>query len=279
MSAPPSVGQALTLATRAGVERQDAQHLLCEVLGWPRSRLFSHDDTLLSPDQADSYAALCQRAAAGEPLAYLLGVQAFHGLELQVSSAVLVPRPDTAVLVDWAVDLLAHTLLTTAAPQVVDLGTGSGAVALAIKHACPAAQLTAVDASADALQVAQANSDRLQLPVRCVHSDWWQALAGQRFDVIVSNPPYIRGDDPHLAALTHEPRLALTPEGDGLGAYRTILHAVATHLRPGGWVVFEHGWDQADAVCALLTQAGLTQVGSRCDLAGRARCSGGQLPA
>lgn len=279
MSAVLSVAEALARAAQTGVERLDAQQLLSHLLDRPRSWLFSHAGDPLAPEETQRFADLCHRLAGGEPLAYLLGTQAFHGLDLQVNSAVLVPRPDTEVLVDWALAVLKGELAGYAAPQVVDLGTGSGAVALAIKRGHPAAKLTAVDASREALAVAQANSERLQLGLRCVHSDWWQALAGQRFDLIVSNPPYIRGDDPHLAELSHEPRLALTPEGDGLAAYRAILQDLAEHLTPGGWILFEHGWDQAADVCTLLTQAGLSPVGSRLDLADRPRCSGGRRSA
>jgi release factor glutamine methyltransferase len=274
-----TVSTALAGAVRLGVERLDAQLLLAQLLKQPRSWLFSHGDEALDPALCLAFDKLCARLADGEPLAYLFGTQDFHGLELQVGPAVLVPRPDTAILVDWALDLLRGALATSRSPRVVDLGTGSGAVALAIKHSHPAAQLTAVDASAAALAMAEANSRRLQLPLRTVHSDWWRNLAGQRFELIVANPPYIRGNDPHLADLRHEPRLALTPEGDGLAAYRSILRDLAHHLAPGGWVLFEHGWDQGPSVRALLDEAGLAQVSTRLDLAQRERCSGACRPA
>lgn len=273
-----SVAQALAHAQRNGVERVDAQQLLCHLLNCSRSHLFSHADELLNPHLAQRYGALCGRLADGEPLAYLLGVQPFRGLDLQVSPAVLVPRPDTEVLVDWALELLTRELSGRPAPQVVDLGTGSGAVALAIKHAMPTAQVTATDASAAALAVAETNSRGLQLEMTTLVSDWWQALADLQFDLVVSNPPYIRGDDPHLRDLSHEPRLALTPGGDGLDAYRQILGGAGQHVKPGAWVLFEHGWDQAEAVCGLLTLAGLQQVSSRADVAGRPRCSGARWP-
>ena len=175
------------------------------------------------------------------------------------------------VALDWALELLAPC----AAPRIADLGTGSGAIALALQSQRPDAQVLAVDASADALDVAQANAVRLGLPVRFVHSHWLDGVAGP-FDAIVSNPPYIRADDPHLAALTHEPLSALASGADGLDDIRTITAQAPARLAPGGWLLLEHGWDQADAVQTLLRAAGFSDVGSRHDLAGIARCTGGR---
>ena len=234
--------------------------------------------TPLTPAEDATYTTWCTRRATGEPFAYLVGEQEFHGLRLAVSPAVLVPRPDTETLVDWALALLAEELAHLPAPAVIDLGTGSGAIALAVRHRWPAAQMTALDASSAALAQAQDNADRLGLPVHFHLSDWWQAVAGRHFDLVLSNPPYIAGQDPHLAALTHEPLQALTPGGDGLDALRQIVAGAPTHLQPGGWLLLEHGWDQAAAVRQFLTDAGFEAVKSQRDLGGHERCSGGRWP-
>lgn len=264
------VDSALRAAAAAGLERLDAQLLLAEVLGQSRSWLFAHGDAALAPDQAARYHGWVTRRAAGEPFAYLVGRKEFHGLMLDVGPAVLVPRPDTETLVTWALELM------PAGATVADLGTGSGAIALALKSAQAGAHVTATDLSPDALAVATANARRLGLAVEFAAGRWWAPLAGRRFDLVVSNPPYIAGDDHHLAALTHEPRLALTPEGDGLDAYREIVAGATAHLQPGGWLLFEHGHDQAGDVAALLRAAGFTDVATRPDLAGVPRCTGGR---
>ena len=280
MSAPPAtVGQALVRARVIGLDRLDAQWLLGHQLQRDRAWLIAHDDAELDADDAAAFARACQRRADGEPLAYLTGERGFHGLRLHVTPDVLVPRPDTETLVDWALDLL-RLRPPAPPPRVLDLGTGSGAIALAVAHNHPAAQLSATDLSPAALAVAQANAQRLGLVVDFMRGGWWQALPDTaRFDLVLSNPPYIAGDDPHLPALRHEPMLALTPGGDGLGALREIIAGAPTHLAPGGWLLLEHGWDQADAVAALLRSAGFAQVSTRFDLAGRPRCTGGCLPA
>jgi release factor glutamine methyltransferase len=206
---------------------------------------------------------LCARRAADEPVAYLTGQKGFYGLNLQVDARVLDPRPDTETLVDWALERLAgHP-----APRVLDLGTGSGAIALALAHARPDATVLAVDASADALAVARANAERLRLPVQFAQSDWFSAVPGP-FDLIVSNPPYIAERDPHLPALRHEPLAALVAGADGLRDLRAIAAAAPTHLVPGGWLLLEHGWDQAEAVQTLLRTQGFEEVQTRNDLAG-----------
>ncbi|WP_374567805.1 peptide chain release factor N(5)-glutamine methyltransferase [Ideonella sp.] len=278
-----TLADALARAAAQRLDRLDAQLLLGHVLGRPRSWLIAHDSDALPPDAARAYAALCDRRAAGEPFAYLVGEREFHGLALQVGPAVLVPRPDTETLVDWALTLLATEpaggLADRSSPQVVDLGTGSGAIALAVKHRCPGAEVCAVDLSEAALAVAQANATRLGLVVEFRAGSWWQALPGdRRFDLVLSNPPYIAGEDPHLAALRHEPTLALTPGGDGLDAIRAIVAGAPPHLHAGAWLLLEHGWDQADAVAALLQQAGFEAVATHRDLAGRPRCTGGRWP-
>ncbi len=266
------VRDALAQARAAGVERLDAQLLLAHALQRPRAWLIAHDDEPLAPDLAAAYAAALAERAAGQPLAYLVGTKEFHGLILEVTPAVLVPRPETEWLVDWAVSI--------APPQaaLVDLGTGSGAIALSLAQALPGARVTATDASEAALAVARRNGERLGLAVQWRAGDWWAPLAGQRFDIALSNPPYIAGDDPHLAALAHEPRGALTPGGDGLAALRAICAGAAEHLHPGGWLLLEHGFDQGDAVRRLLAGAGFTAVETRLDLAGLPRCSGARRP-
>jgi len=274
-----SIGQALAWAQQAahpGLDRLDARWLLAHALGRDRSWLLTHEGDALTPAQDATYTALCARRAAGEPFAYLVGEQEFHGLRLAVSPAVLVPRPDTETLVDWALALLAEELAHLPAPKVIDLGTGSGAIALAVRHRWPSVQMTALDASPAALAQARANAERLGLPVYFHLSDWWQTVAGQRFDLVLSNPPYIAGQDPHLAALTHEPLQALTPGGDGLDALRLIVASAPDHLQPGGWLLLEHGWDQAEAVRRLLGDAGFDAVQSQRDLGGHERCSGGR---
>jgi len=268
-----TVASALTHARASGVDRLDAQLLLARSLQRSRSWLIAHEDAPLTADQQQAFAADCRRRADDVPLAYLLGEREFHGLQLQLSPAVLVPRPETETLVDWGLERL--SLWAQGAPRVADLGTGSGAIALALKHRHQAASVCAVDCSADALAVAAGNAARLGLMVEWLVGDWWQALAGRRFHLVLSNPPYVAADDPHLAALRHEPLLALTPGGDGLGALRRIVHDAGPHLIDGAWLLLEHGHDQADAVRAMLRQAGFATVQTRTDLAGRPRCSGG----
>ncbi len=272
-----TVATALERARRCGVERLDAQLLLTRAMSRSRSWLIAHDDASLDAAQSEAYLAHLARRAADEPLAYIVGEKEFHGLTLQVNASVLVPRPDTETLVDWALELLRTDFAATPSPRVVDLGTGSGAIALAVKHACPRTQLTAVDASSAALDVAAANARRLALAVELREGDWWSAVAGRRFHLALSNPPYIAEQDPHLTALTHEPLLALASGPDGLASIRHIVAQAPRHLEPGGWLLLEHGHDQAQAVLALLSQAGLVKVQSRRDLGNITRCSGGQL--
>ena len=271
---PVTVQQALAIATTAGLDSLETQWLLCHLLQQPRTWLRSNASAHLSATTSQAFANGCQRLGRGEPLAYLLGEQGFHGLLLQVTPAVLVPRPDTETLVDWALAML--PTLGTTSPRVLDLGTGSGAVALAVAHGWPAAQVSATDVSPAALAVAQANAMRLGLTVAFAAGSWWQAVpAGSQFDLLLSNPPYIAGDDPHLPALQHEPLLALTPGGDGLGALAAIISGAPSHLAAGGWLLLEHGWDQATAVAGLLQQAGFGHISTRTDLAARPRCTGG----
>ena len=276
---PATVGQALVRARAMGLDRLDAQWLLGHQLQRDRAWLIAHDDAELEAADGAAFAQACQRRADGEPLAYLTGERGFHGLRLRVTPDVLVPRPDTETLVDWALDLL-RTWPPNPPPRVLDLGTGSGAIALAVAHSHPAARLSATDLSLAALAVARANAQRLALAVEFAAGAWWQALPGDaRFDLVLSNPPYIAADDPHLPSLRHEPMLALSPGGDGLGALREIIAGAPAHLASGGWLLLEHGWNQADAVAALLRSAGFEQVATRFDLEGRPRCTGARCPA
>lgn len=272
--------EALRQAATAGLERLDAQMLLLHALGrspHDRAWLIAHDRDPLPDDASARWTTLLQRRQAGEPVAYLLGEKEFGGLRLRVDARVLVPRPDTEVLVDWALDALPPPGGSDT-PRLLDLGTGSGAIALTVASRRPDAQVTATDASADALAVAQANAQRLALPVRFAQGAWLAAVPGERFDVIASNPPYIAEGDAHLAALKHEPITALTAGPDGLDDIRQIVEQAPAALPPGGWLLLEHGHDQAVAVRALLAAAGFEQVSSRNDLAGIARCSGGRRP-
>jgi len=269
------IRQALAAACSAlGLARLDAQLLLLHALERPRhdrAWLLAHDSDALDPAAEMRYIQLTRRRAAGTPLAYLTGVREFHGLELQVDARVLDPRPDTETLVVWALELLPPS------GSVIDLGTGSGAIALALKSARPDAQVSAVDASADALDVARTNARHLGLSVSFTQGNWLENVS-EAYDLIVSNPPYIAEGDPHLDQLGHEPRMALTSGVDGLDAIRILVTQAPAHLAPGGWLLLEHGWDQSEAVRALLAQAGLVQVQSRRDLAGIERCSGARLP-
>ncbi len=267
MSADLTVDGALALARQLGIERGDAQTLLAHLSGQGRTWLVTHGDAHVPG--ADT---ALRRLADGEPLAHVTGWQPFHGLMLAVTPATLIPRPDTETLVDWALELLAAL---PGQPRIVDLGTGSGAIALAIKAACPHARVTAVDFSADALAVARANGERLALDIDWRHGSWFTPLGGERFDLVVSNPPYIAGNDPHLPALRHEPLTALTPGGDGLSDLQALIDGAPSHLQTGGWLLMEHGWDQADAVAARLSTRGFAPTALRRDLGGRARASGG----
>ena len=275
---PLTCVQALAATQHLGLERLDSQLLLLHALGKPataRSWLMAHDTDELAQESIQAFEAFSRRRAAGEPLAYIVGSKEFFGLALQVDARVLVPRPDTETLVEWSLDLLKSQNL----PQVLDLGTGSGAIALAIAHSLKAAGsgvgVTAVDASTAALDVARENCRRLGLRVEFIESCWLAQVSG-RFHLIASNPPYIASADPHLAALVHEPLQALAAGADGLDDIRKIIEQAPGCLLTGGWLLLEHGYDQAERVRELLARQGFAQVQSRLDLAGIERCSGGQ---
>lgn len=271
-----SVAQCLQQALSQGLARVDAQILLLFALARPlhdRAWLLAHDTELLNEAQQHRWDQALQRRLRGEPVAYITGHKDFFGLTLNVDARVLDPRPDTEILVEWALALLP----AGQAARVLDLGTGSGAVALALQHQRPAACVTAVDASSDALAVASANALRLNLPVKCVLSHWMDKVPGP-FELIVSNPPYVADGDSHLAALTYEPLQALTSGADGLDDIRQIIAQAPSRLAAGGWLLLEHGWDQAAPVQALLREAGFVQVQSRRDLGGHERCTGAVMP-
>ncbi len=300
---------ALLTAQALPLDRLDAQLLLLHVLARSvqratpgeaqgRAWLLAHDDEALPPEAQQQFEALTARRAAGEPLAYLTGFKSFYGLDVAVTPAVLIPRPDTETLVDWA---LATLPPAQAAPRVLDLGTGSGAIALALKqalrHSHPQAVVWATDYSQAALQIATANALRLGLDITFRHSNWLRDLPKMRdvrderelshvsnpggnatgFDLIVSNPPYITEGDAHLPALRHEPICALTAGADGLADLRQIIAQAPAHLYAGGWLLLEHGFEQASAVRELLTLAGFASVQSKRDLNGIERCSGGRF--
>ena len=278
--------QALDAARALSLDRLDAQLLLLHALNRPASErawLVAHDADALSDTVVAHFQQCTARRAAGEPLAYIVGHQEFFGLQLQVDARVLVPRPDTETLVEWALEVLdaKDSPKSAALPwQVLDLGTGSGAVALAIGHSLQQkhipATITALDVSPDAMAVVAVNAQQLGVSLQLLESHWLDKVSGY-FHLIVSNPPYIAAQDPHLAALKHEPLQALAAGSDGLDDIRKIINDAPGHLLPGGWLLLEHGYDQSEKVCGLLAARGFRQVQSRPDLAGIARCSGGQL--
>ncbi len=296
------IRDALLQGQRLGLDRLDAQWLLLHVLSSSsppaalgtahtpsRSWLLAHDDQPLTDAQQQAWQHAAQRRAAGEPLAYVVGEHTFCGLQLKVSPAVLIPRPETEGLVDWAMQCL--QTLQTPAPRVLDMGTGSGAIALAIQHRCPAAAVWATDISAAALAVAADNAQRLRLSINLNLQDWWQPVnpasdsrgaptmpLPDRFDLVVSNPPYIAPGDRHLQALQHEPVAALVGAAGGLGDLQTIIGGAFSRLSPGGWLLLEHGHDQATALQGSLRHAGFQDVQTRVDLADLPRCTGGRHP-
>ena len=274
MDAAPTFEQALQSAIAQGIVRLEAQLLLLQALGRTakeRAWLVAHDKEKLSITAQQVWQDALRRRLAGEPLPYITGWATFYGLDLQVDARVLCPRADTETLVDWALAILPP------AARAIDLGTGSGAIALALKHQRPDVHMHACDISADALAVAKANAQRLGLEVAFSQGAWLAGLS-QVFDAVVSNPPYIADADPHLAALAHEPKQALTSGADGLDDLRAIIAQAPACLKPGGWLLLEHGYDQASAVRQLLQAKGFVEVQSRKDLAGIERCSGGRWP-
>lgn len=275
-----SVAQLLreTAARLPGREaRREAELLLEAALGVDRAWLFSHADDLLPGAEQAGFTRLLERRAAGEPIAYILGRAGFWTLDLRVTPATLIPRPETELLVEVALELLP----SAQACQLLDLGTGSGAIALALARERPGCSVVAVDFSAEALAVACANAERNSVGnVLFRRGDWFEPVAGERFELIVSNPPYIASDDAHLQRgdLCFEPALALASGPDGLDAIRRIVAQAPAHLEAGGWLLLEHGLEQGRAVRALLRGAGFEQVETRRDLEARERISLGRAP-
>lgn len=267
---PVTVDEALR---GAGIELREARLLLAAAAKLPEARIAAHPEQALEEAVRARFEDWTARRRQGEPIAYLTGWREFYGVTLAVTPAVLIPRHETELLVECALAMLPRRRTR----RVLDLGTGSGALALAIKHERPAAQVVAVEANDSALEVARDNAARLRLDVDWRSGQWWAAVPGERFDVIVSNPPYVAQGDPHLAQgdLRFEPRQALVGGADGLDAIRLIAGGMREHLLPGGWIFLEHGFDQAEAVRACLAAAGLSQVGTWRDLARHPRVSGG----
>ena len=250
--------------------------LLCHATGLSRVQLITQAERPLLDAEAARLAALVKRRLDGEPIAYIVGRREFFGLDFEVSDAVLIPRPDTELIVELALERL------PGGGRMLDMGTGSGAIAVAAAHTRPDARVTALDVSEAALDVARRNAAANGARVRFLRSDWFGALqADERFELIVSNPPYIAAGDEHLAQgdLRFEPVGALTDHADGLSALRTIIDGSPRHLEPGGWLLLEHGYDQAASVRALLAERGFSEVQSWRDLAGIERTSGGKAPA
>jgi release factor glutamine methyltransferase len=265
---------ASALASVSDTPELDAEVLLAHALGSRRSRLQSHADEERSDAERTAFQRLVERRATGEPVAYIVGAKEFWSLRLAVSSAVLVPRPETELLVERALKLGA-----TPALRALDLGTGAGPIALALAHERPHWQITATDVSEAALALARTNAVALRQPqVEFLLGSWFEPLGGRSFDLIVSNPPYVAGDDPVLlqAPLCYEPRVALTTEGDALCDLRRIIRAAPAHLARGGWLLLEHGTTQAGEVARELVVRGFRHVRSQRDLAGHERMTEAQ---
>ena len=257
---------------RASIPLREARLLLCHVLGVTHAALEAHPERKVSPGHTAAFSALVARRAAGEPIAYLSGRREFYGLDFRVTPDVLIPREETELLADIAVGQPAQ--------RILDLGTGSGCLAIAVARQLPQAEVTAVDVSAAALAVARGNAERHGVRVRFLQGDWFAPLAGERFDLILANPPYVAEADPHLAQgdVRFEPRSALASGPQGLDDIRRIIAGAPARLAPGGRLYFEHGYDQAQAVAALLAAAGFTGIEHRQDLAGILGVTGGARP-
>lgn len=276
------------LAAHPDLDRRDREVLLCGAAGLSRAQVMARPERALTGDVAGRLEEWARRRRHGEPVAYILGEREFWGLGLAVTPAVLVPRPETELLVEVALDALtrAHRRETCSCPdagtpRVLDLGTGSGAVAIAIaaeaRRRTITVEMTATDVSEPALAVAMGNARRHGVPVRWAHGDWFGAVDG-RYDLVVSNPPYVADDDAHLAELHHEPTGALVSGPDGLNAIRAIVSGAPAHLRPHGILALEHGFAQGPAVRELMARAGFEHIHTLTDLAGLERVSRGQLP-
>lgn len=263
-----TLGEALGASA---LEAREARLLLADCTGFSEAGVLAHPERALPPEVCAHYLERAARRRAGEPIAYILGRREFHGLEFSVTPVVLIPRPETELLVDLA--------LARSPRTVLDLGTGCGAVAIAIKRRLPAARVVAVEASMAALALARRNAVKLGADVDLRHGRWFEPVVGERFELIVSNPPYVAAGDPHLARgdVRFEPHGALVAGADGLDAIRAIVREAPPHLHRGGVLLVEHGHDQAGRVQALLDAAGFAEVECWPDLAGIARVSGGKV--
>jgi release factor glutamine methyltransferase len=269
----PSGATVKALQAALPLDALENRILLCHALKLTRVGLITQSERIVTDDEATALAALVARRQHGEPIAYIVGRREFFGLDFAVNDAVLIPRPDTELIVELALERLPQQ------GHVLDMGTGSGAIAVALAHTRPDAHVTALDVSAAALEVARANAARNNATVRFLESDWFASLQNERFDLIVSNPPYIAAGDAHLSQgdLRFEPAGALTDHADGLAALRTIIQGAQAHLHQHAWLLLEHGYDQAAAVRDLLVAAGYTDVQSWRDLAGIERTTGGRF--
>ena len=272
----PELADSERLLTNArAIDRRDAEILLASCWGKSRSQLLAAMGDAVPADVAARFEQMWRQRATGVPVAYLLGRREFWSLEFSVNPAVLVPRPEMELLVQRILDLVPAPVA-----DIADLGTGSGAIAIALAHERPRWRVTGTEASEGALAVARANGDRLAGGrVEWAHGDWYDALGQRRFDALASNPPYIAGDDPVLSgdSLAHEPRGALTPEGDGYASLATLINGAPGHLKPGGWLALEHGNSQGPTLRSLLVARGFTHVTSHRDLAGHERVTEGKL--
>ena len=253
----------------SGINAREARLLLAEVCGFSQASLAASPEREIPFEVENAFLEFVRRRRKGEPVAYILGRKEFYGLELSVNSSVLIPRPETELLVDLALERRARSVL--------DLGTGSGAIGIAVKFKRPETRVVAVDLDASALMTARRNAAKLNLEIDFRHGRWFDPVAGERFALIVANPPYVASGDPHLAGLRFEPQGALVGGPDGLDAIRDIAKAAPAHLMPEGWLLLEHGQGQDTAVRALLAAAGLESVATWPDLAGIARVSGARL--
>jgi len=253
----------------SGIDAREARLLLAAATGFSEASVLAFQEKTVSSEAAERFLHFVGRRSKGEPVAYILGRKEFYSLEFTVTPDVLIPRPETELLVDLAI--------ARAPASLLDLGTGSGAIALAIKRHLPRSRVVASDASAAAVEVARQNATRLGLDVELRHGPWFEPFAGERFEAIVCNPPYVSAGDPHLGQLPFEPMLALTGGADGLDAMRVVVQGAPAHLLPGGWLLLEHGMGQQDAVRKLLEAAGLETATGWPDLAGIPRVAGGRV--
>jgi release factor glutamine methyltransferase len=262
---------------QSGLDAREARLLLAEVCGASQATLAASPEQEIPYEVENAFFDFTQRRKKGEPVAYILGRKEFYGLELAVNPSVLIPRPETELLVDLALERIKERTPGRVAASVLDLGTGSGAIAIAVKFNRPETRVVAVDSDPSTLATAKRNAARLDLSIDFRQGRWFGPVAGERFDLIVSNPPYVASGDPHLADLRFEPQAALVAGADGLDCIRDIAGAAGAHMLPGGWLLLEHGLGQDAAVRKLLAGAGLESVATWPDIAGIARVTGGKL--